>query len=210
MGPRLRAYLEGLPDGLGSYPECRAKASLYRSVIEASPLDAAQVPEGLRDLLRRPRPVTDWIPEVHSHAILIAQCDQRFVDLPGFAKHCYDVQRALWASKIYAFMMRFVSPVRLLASTSQRWGQFHRGSELVSTRVGEDSAELRLIAPPRVYDEITMIGLTEGIRALLDCGSTPSELTLLERDATGGRWSVRWGGEPWPLTTFSGPTADRR
>lgn len=193
MGPRLRAYLEGLPDGLGSYPECRAKASLYRSVIEPLPLDEGQVPEGLRDLLRRPRPVTDWIPEVHSHAILIAQCDQRFADLPGFARHCYDAQRALWASKIYAFMMRFISPARLLASTSQRWGQFHRGSEFVSTRVGEDAAELRLIAPPRIYDEIAMIGLTEGIRAMLDCGSTPSRLTLIERDPTGGRWSVRWG-----------------
>lgn len=193
VGPRLRAYLEGLPAGLESYPECRAKASLYRSVIEPLPLDAAQVPEPLRDLLRRPRPVTDWIPEVHSHAILIAQCDQRFSDLPGFARHCYAAQRALWASKIYAFMMRFISPGRLLASTSQRWGQFHRGSELVSIREGEDSAILRLTAPAYVYDEIAMIGLTEGMRAMLDCGSTPSKLTLIERGPGGGCWTVRWG-----------------
>ena len=137
MGPQLRAYLERLPDGLASYPGCLAKASLYRSIIEELPLDDTRLPEPLQDLLRRPRAVSEWIPEVHSHAVLLAQYDQRFTALPEFAAHCYAAQRRLWDSKIYAFMMRLMSPVRLLASTSQRWGQFHRGTELVAERSGE-------------------------------------------------------------------------
>ncbi len=192
MGPQLRAYLERLPDGLASYPGCLAKASLYRSIIEELPLDDARLPEPLQDLLRRPRAVSEWIPEVHSHAVLLAQYDQRFTALPEFAAHCYAAQRRLWDSKIYAFMMRLMSPVRLLASTSQRWGQFHRGTELVAERSGEGAAWLRLTTPPYVYDEIALIGLTEGLRAVIDCSGISSEFTLVECDEVGARWAVRW------------------
>lgn len=192
MGPALRAYLDRLPEGLDSYPECRAKASLYRSILETLPIDDTRLPEALRDLLRRPRPVTDWIPEVHSHAVLISQYDQHFRDLPSFVRHCYAAQRELWASKIYAFMMRFVSPVRLLASASQRWGQFHRGSELVAERSGERAAILRLTVPPHIYDEVALVGLTEGLRAVIDSSGTRSEFAMVESDATGARWAVRW------------------
>lgn len=192
MGPQLRAYLERLPDGLASYPGCLAKASLYRSIIEELPLDDARLPEPLQDLLRRPRAVSEWIPEVHSHAVLLAQYDQRFTALPEFSAHCYAAQRRLWDSKIYAFMMRLMSPVRLLASTSQRWGQFHRGTELVAERSGEGAAWLRLTTPPHVYDEIALIGLTEGLRAVIDCSGISSEFTLVECDEVGARWAVRW------------------
>lgn len=193
MGPHLRAYLERLPDGLASYPECRAKASLYRSVIESPGIDAEALPEALRDLVRRPRPVTEWIPEVQSHAVLIAQYEQHFGDLSRFVEHCYAVQRQLWDSKLYAFMMRLVSPARLLASTSQRWGQFHRGTELVADRTGERTAILQLRTPPHIYDEITLAGLTEGLRAVIDSSGNPSALVLTASDATGARWSVTWG-----------------
>lgn len=192
MGPALRAYLDRLPEGLDSYPECRAKASLYRSILETLPIDDTRLPEALRDLLRRPRPVTDWIPEVHSHAVLISQYDQHFRELPSFVAHCYAAQRELWASKIYAFMMRFVSPVRLVTSASQRWGQFHRGSELAAERSGERSAILRLTVPPHIYDEVALVGLTEGLRAVIDSSGTTSEFALVEADATGARWAVRW------------------
>lgn len=192
MGPQLRAYLERLPDGLASYPGCLAKASLYRSIIEELPLDDTRLPEPLQDLLRRPRAVSEWIPEVHSHAVLLAQYDQRFTAVPEFAAHCYAAQRRLWDSKIYAFMMRLMSPVRLLASTSQRWGQFHRGTELVAERSGEGAAWLRLTTPPHVYDEIALIGLTEGLRAVIDCSGISSDFTLVEFDEVGARWAVRW------------------
>ena len=79
-------------------------------------------------------------------------------------------------------MMRLMSPVRLLASTSQRWGQFHRGTELVAERSGEGAAWLRLTTPPHVYDEIALIGLTEGLRAVIDCSGISSEFTLVEFD----------------------------
>lgn len=192
MGPHLRAYLDRLPAGLDSYPECRAKASLYRGMIDGLGVDPAGLAPELVDLLEQPRPVTDWIPEVYSHAILLAQYDQHFDDVDVFAAHCYAYQHRMWSSKLYAFMMRFVSPPRLIASTSQRWAQFHRGSTLQATRTGDDSAEVVLETPPWIYDEVSLRALSEGMRAVLDRSAIPTTLTFLSQEPSVARWSVRW------------------
>jgi hypothetical protein len=192
VGPQLRAYLDRLPAGLDSYPECRAKASLYRGMTDGLTVDASGLAPELVDLLEQPRPVTDWIPEVHSHAILLAQYDQHFDDLEVFGAHSYAYQHRMWSSKLYAFMMRFVSPQRLIASTSQRWAQFHRGSTLQATRTGDDTAEVVLETPPWIYDAILLRSLTEGLRAVLDRSAIPTTLTLLSQEPSTARWSVRW------------------
>lgn len=192
MGPHLRAYLERLPEGIASYPECRAKASLYRGMTDGLGVDTTGLPPEIVDLIDQPRPVTDWIPEVHSHAILLAQFDQHFEDVEVFAAHCYAYQHKMWSSKLYAFMMRFVSPPRLIATTSQRWSQFHRGSSLVATRTDENNAEVVLTTPPWIYDEVSLRGLTEGMRAVLDRSAIPTTFTLLSQEPAEARWTVRW------------------
>ncbi len=189
----MREYIERLSAGLDSYPECRAKASLYRSMLASRPVDPEPLPPPLRDLVERPRPVSDWISEVHSHALMLALFDQHFGDRERFRQFCYDEQHKLWGSKLYAFMMRFVSPQRLIASASQRWEHFHRGTTFRATAgAGPDSAEMLLEGPPHVYDDITLLGLTEGLRALLDRSAIASTITLVEWNATQARWVAQW------------------
>lgn len=52
--PRLERYLAGLPDGLGSYPQCQAKGSVLRSLLEGTALERAGLPEPLRRRLDDP------------------------------------------------------------------------------------------------------------------------------------------------------------
>ena len=67
--PALEEYIAGLPDGLASHPQCQAKASLYRSLIDTKglePDDVDALPPDLRSLVIHPVPISSWIPEVHS------------------------------------------------------------------------------------------------------------------------------------------------
>ena len=188
--PATAAYLAALPAGLASHPECQAKASLYRTFIgERVP---PGLPDALLDLMQHPRPVTAWIPEVHSHALLLAHYDMLGHDHQSFARFTYDTQRELWNSKLYKFLMKLVSPARLITGAGQRWAQFHRGSELSANELGPTEGELLLRHPPKLYDEISLIGLTEGLRAVLDVSRVPSRLRLTHHDDLGARWHVEW------------------
>jgi hypothetical protein len=63
--PRLEAYLEQLPEGLDSFPECRAKASIHRKVYEHSGLPLVGLPPRLQDLIdnrKRSHPLGCRIP----------------------------------------------------------------------------------------------------------------------------------------------------
>jgi hypothetical protein len=188
--PATAAYLAALPAGLASHPECQAKASLYRAFVgERAP---PGLPEVLLDLVLHPRPVTAWIPEVYSHALLLAHYDMDGHDHESFARFTYDSQRALWNSKLYAFLMKLVSPARLITQAGSRWSQFHRGSDLSAEERGPGRGELILRHPPSLYDEISLIGLTEGLRAVLDVSRVRSQLQLVERTDLGARWRVDW------------------
>ena len=193
VGPALAGYLGRLPEGIDSYPECRAKASLYRGLLDTLPLTATELPRALVELIEHPRPVTDWIPEVHSHAILLAQYDEHFVDEASYFAHCFASQRRLWSSKLYSFMMRFVSPARMVASVSQRWSQFHRGSSLTASAVDAAGADVLLETPPDVYCPLSLGALTEGLRAVLDRSAIAATIELVESSPTGGRWRASWG-----------------
>lgn len=192
--PQVAAYLASLPEGLASHPECMAKASLYRHVLDESPLpDQDGLPEVLADLLAHPRPVNTWIPEVYSHSLLLSEYDRVFPDERRFAAFCYETQRKLWSTKVYAMLMRWSSPQRLLASGSQRWGVFHRGSTLDFESAGEGRATLRLAHPFGLYDRLSRVGLVQGLRAAMDM-STRYRWSLVELGAspTGASWETTW------------------
>jgi hypothetical protein len=195
--PIVAEYLAGVPNGLDGHPQCSAKASLYRFVLDERPLaDTDGLPGVLAELVDHPRPVNTWIPEVHSHALMLAVYDRSFGDVDRFAAFCYETQRKLWASKIYVVLMRWTSPQRLLSTGSARWQLFHRGSTLKIEARDDDRATLRLEHPAGLYDHISRVGLTEGLRAALDM-STRYRCSIEQVDAspTGARWTATWSAK---------------
>jgi hypothetical protein len=192
--PTVAEYLAGLPQGLDSHPACLAKASLYRGLLDDCPLvDRAGLPAVLVDLVEHMRPVNTWIPEVQSHAVLLAVYDRSFADEQRFAAFCFEAQRRLWRSKIYSMLMRWTSPQRLLATASKRWEVFHRGSSLHAEAFTEGRATLHLEHPPGLYDRVSRVGLTEGLRAALSMTTQyTSSLVPLDASPTGARWAASW------------------
>jgi hypothetical protein len=192
--PTAAAYVAALPSGLASYVDCTAKASLYRTVFDGRPIDTTEgLPAEIVDLVEHPRPVNTWIPEVHSHALMLAVFDRGFASVDEFAQFAYDTQHKLFASKIYAVLMRWTSPKRMLATASQRWELFHRGTTLRIDDAGESWARLSLRTPPHLYDHVSRRGLTEGFRAALEMSSRfRCEIELVEDSPTVAQWRAAW------------------
>ena len=169
--PVLARYVEALPQGLASYPEDRAKASLCGGMIDAFPIrtdDIPALPAELRYLVESPVPVSSWIPEVHSHAILLAIYDRHFETPDAFAAQAYAMQKALFSGPLYAIALKIVSPTRLLKTAAARWRMFHRGATFVITELAANHVMVRIEHPPFVYEPMSRRGMCEGLRAVLD------------------------------------------
>ena len=99
-------------------------------MVDATPLDPDDVealPEVLRSLIQHPLPVSSWIPEAHSHGVMLAVYDSKFGDPEVFEQWAYDRQRELFSSPLYGVAMKLVSPKLLLKTATLRWRLFHRG-----------------------------------------------------------------------------------
>ncbi len=169
--PALTEYLAGIPDGLESYPDCLAKASLYRGMVADRPLlqpVLAELPAPLRVLIEHPVPVSSWLPEVHSHALMLAVYDVHFGDLNAFTTWAYEQQRALFTGPLYSVAMRLVSPSLLFKTAPVRFSMFHRGARLVIVERRDNGGTARLEYPPGLYDSISRAGLCSGLTAALD------------------------------------------
>lgn len=192
--PSLSSYLDSLPNGLDSYPEARAKASLYRSVLDAdAPLDVARLPAPLQHLITEPAPVSSWIPEVHSHAILLAVRDLRFSSDNAFIRFSYDRQRTLFSGRLYRVMLALASPSMLLRTAALRWRSFHRGSLFTVEDANATSARIRVDHPPGLWDGLLADAMAAGLRAVLDLsGAQDSHLSVYEQETDHLRMRGTW------------------
>ncbi|MEM6996763.1 MAG: hypothetical protein AAF721_40035 [Myxococcota bacterium] len=194
--PSVARFIAALPEGLDSYPQCRAKASMVRNLADEVVFpghDLAALPEPLR--LFREVPVSSWISETHSQAMMLAIYDRCFDDLAQFGAYAHRQGRALLVGPLYAIAFKVVTPAFLVKTATLRWRMFHRGTELTARRAGEASAEVRIDHPPGLFGEVVRRGFCEGMRAAIDLatgGGTTFELTGSEpRYAT---LRLRWTG----------------
>jgi hypothetical protein len=192
----MQEYLSRLPDGLDSYPECRAKASLYRAVFDNRSRDddfADRLPAALRPLALHLLPVTAWLPEVHSHAILLAMCDAWFESPAAYLRHAYATQRELFSGPLYSILLRVATPRMLIRGASVRWHAFHRGTDIHARMVDRNAATIELVSPPDLWDPLATQALAEGFRALLDLsGSKHTDVRVLTSAAGGIEFSATW------------------
>jgi hypothetical protein len=131
--PALRAYLDGLPHGLDSYPEHAAKGSLVRAFAAHPSLLAATdvLPAPIVALMQEPPSASSWVREVHHTVLLVA-----LQDLVGaaiaidFVRRCV---RETLASPLYRALIVLVGPARMISAAGVQFGQFHRGLSVRST-----------------------------------------------------------------------------
>lgn len=148
-------YLDGLPDGLDSYPHCVAKASLLSHALRSRTISPppGSLPEPVRRLIEQPPPGSTWISEVAFNAAVLAMYDEAFGgdDLPGFGDWVCDFNRQLFVNPLYRVLFAFVSPSRLVSLSASRWSAFHRGSNIsvLERRRDRRCPRRRRATPPR-------------------------------------------------------------
>ncbi|RLB50316.1 MAG: hypothetical protein DRJ42_19170 [Deltaproteobacteria bacterium] len=162
----LDSYLRPLPEGLESYPECEAKASIYRSAVAQlpKPLDLSQLHPGLVPYIEDPVPKSSWVPEVVNTAIYMAIADQVFSNETAFLDWVEDIGARVFRSPMYRILMAVASPKRLASGGERRWGAFHRGTDY-SVTIGENGATTRIEFPPRLFSRLVLDATARSIRA---------------------------------------------
>lgn len=193
--PATAAYLDGMPLGADSFPEHLAKASLYRTALKDCPLtvERGALPDPVVDLIERPVPVSEWIPEARQRAILHAILDDHFRgDRDRFRRWVYDQNRALFASPLYRILMIVVSPKVVVRGVETRWGTFHKGIA-VKAYPGENGGDLVMTFPVGLVDEIDCFGHAESFRAAIDAaGARDGTVEVVDRKSTEARFRIHW------------------
>jgi hypothetical protein len=189
--PRLVAYLSGLADGLGSYPECLVRSGLVDAIVEAAPEISEPTPPFVEALLSRPaRP---WTSEVVLQATLLAIGDRSRMSARAFQEWTREMNREVYRSPVYRALMAFFSPVTLLDRGAARWASFRRGSALEVERHGDRGADLRLSFPPRVFTGELLESFAGAFAVALEHSrAKQASVELRSSTATAAAFFARW------------------
>ena len=191
----VNAYLERLPAGIDSYPECQTKGAAIRSYLDTLPAMALPdaLPARLSLLLERPPLASGWISEVQWHALMIFFGSEVFGER-GYLDSVYDSNLALLSSMTYRVLFRLVSTRAVLAQAASRWSLFHRGTTLETVgRIARKQGVLRLTTPAHHCPPLIGQGYAEAFRAAaVASGPSDAEVEITEHSPTVLEFAVRW------------------
>lgn len=194
--PRLGMYLRELPDGVDSYPDRVAKASLYqvmRDLCEIA-VDPARVPEPIAALFDRPPPKNRWIPEVHSVAAHVALFDASGLRESEFMELAKSYTANIAASPMYRALAFFTSPRRLFSGAAKRWEHIHQGLPLEIHFDAENKrATIDMRHPPNLWNSLAHDWTASSWGPLLRMSNaTGGDVDVRHSGPTGARFEVHW------------------
>jgi hypothetical protein len=193
--PRLAAYLRSLPHGIASYPECQAKASLCRTLLEAMPApvpDVSHVPEPVRAIFTKP-PRGMWMPEVEVMAFSLFIADHYAMTDDGFKRWLKKANRSLFRTIMFRALFALISPAALIPRGGVRWAAVHKGSELHGRIVGPTEAEVLIRFPPNLFVRSLLVHLAAVFEAALEhCNARSCEVALVHSDERRGCYRIFW------------------
>ena len=198
LSSSIRKYLDALPNGAASYPECCVKASVLRQHVNAKPLGPeVDLPPLTRRLVDDPPTVTEWIPEIHFNIAMLAILDVHFDArrLESYHAWSYEQNRKLLGTPLYRMMFLLVTPERLLRGIEKRWGAFRRGTEFRILSATAGRAELCVQSPPFLYTSLSLQRMARAFQAAIDCaGARASHVELASHTSTESVFSLGWQG----------------
>lgn len=129
--PRVAQYIDALPEGLGSYPECEANGAAIDYMHSTYPDVGSQtgLPELVRYYWENPKHRT-WIPETVASTFYLALLDSHFANYEAYLDWSFESSSALFDTSWARVMMRLLSPTLVVLGAAKRWNAFHRGTTL--------------------------------------------------------------------------------
>jgi len=192
---RVHAYLQALPQGVASYPECRAKASACREALAWRPLPKglAELPPELGEMIEAPPPVNAWIPEARSMALALTIADHHGLSDREFVTMIYELSRAVLSSPTYRYLMAAEDLGAMLKHAHVRFSAMHQGIGLKADELDEHGCAFQMSFPPRLYDELLLKAYAATFKAGLDMtGRMGIEVELTGFGETAAQFAARW------------------
>jgi hypothetical protein len=171
--PQLDAWIDGLPRGLLSYPECEVKGSILRTMV-GEPFFRAmapRLPDALRFAIESPPLASQWVPEVHQLGLMLAVADAHFASAGGEAAFLGWGDRASLAmlrSPLYRVVFAVGGPKLLLHGLSRRAQTLRRGTTFDLRDQGEGWAIVDFGFPRGLYTTLLLKARARSMRGALE------------------------------------------
>ena len=194
--PSVARYLETV-GGLDAHPQAEAKGGILAESLVEHPIRPPRGSLGpeLEALAERPPLLTDWVPEVHFNATMLAIYDEHYgaTGMNAYLQWVYERNLRLFTRPAYKILFLVVSPERLLRGLEGRWAKFRRGSTLSAKQDSPKSAQVRLVHPRNLHPEPSIRAFAQAWRAGLECaGGRNVESELVSSQPTEQQYSLRW------------------
>lgn len=193
--PRAAAYLDALPDGLESFPQCEVQLTVFDSLREAAKgVDASGLPGALGDFFRGDTR-KGWVPEVLCQAANLVFADT--VGEAEFLQWSYDNAVRLYKKPVLRHLMKLLSPTLVVMGAPRRWNAVRRGTGLavgpIQTVDDRKVTVGDVTGPPGLFAKAFCEAVAEAFRAGLDGAHGHDGKVELETfDGATARYRVSW------------------
>lgn len=196
--PRAAAYLEALPDGLDSFPQCQVQLTVFDSIrfaVEDVDVDVGVLPGALAEFFRG-ETGKGWVPEVLCQAANLVFADS--VGESAYLQWSYENAVRLYKKPVLRHLMKLLSPTLVVMGAPRRWGAVRRGTELAvepaRTIDGRMVTYGEVTAPTGLMTRPFCEAVAEAFRAGLDGAHGRDGSVELEAfDGATARYRVGWG-----------------
>jgi hypothetical protein len=192
----VNKYLDALPNGVASYPECVVKASVLRNTLASRPLGRdVELPAAVRAIVDDPPMVGEWIPEVHFNVVALAIREVHFNprSLDDYLAWVFEQNHKLLGTPLYRVLFLLVSPERLLSGIEKRWSAFRRGSEIQIVNREKNTVQLRLRYPAFLHTTLSTHGMRVAFQAAMEhAGARQARVEAASTASTETVFTVTW------------------
>lgn len=154
------------------------------------------LPARLAHWVKHPPLASEWVPEVHQLALLLAAMDAHFDRHGGekaFFEWIFACSKRLISGPLYRVLFYVVSPERLIRNLGQRWGALRTGTTMSVLSSGPGSAVIELDHPPILYTPLLIETRAWSIRAVLSCtGAKDTRVQIVEARLGRAKFELTW------------------
>ena len=192
------AYLQGLPRGLQSYPECLVLAEVCECTVQtlAPVVVSDTLPEPLRNLITGSGQ-DKWRSEVVLNAALLMLRDVMLASDEAFTQWTYDDVRRIFSRPAFRVLMALLSPSLVAMGSAKRWSTFHQGSSLgverLSAAAGRSGTKGVLKYPAGFYSGLLITRQTQSFVAAVNLtGAKNARVEVKESGPTETLFVASW------------------
>lgn len=166
------------------------KASIYRTFLDATPLDRVvrRLPPAIAALVERPLLPSTWVGEGVATGLYLAARDLCFASDQDFLDHFRDVNRALVSSPMYRILFALRSPELLVVGAAKRFAALHRGMSFEIEERARGRLRVVIGHPPRLLPALSARAYAVAFEVILEqsgAKDATSRVTELDLETTG-------------------------